>query len=96
MNQRVCRGIHAIRIDGLVPSVEIRRRQVNGMRLVLMQSCGHSLGVDYVYVESRGAHGHHAVGTFEAFVGSHREIWIGRLAACAVASRAWSTANASR
>ncbi len=32
---------------------------------------------DYVYVESRGAHGHHAVGIFDAFVGSHREIWIG-------------------
>jgi hypothetical protein len=35
------------------------------------------LGVDYVYVESRGAHGHHAVGRFDALVGSHREIWIG-------------------
>ena len=33
--------------------------------------------VDYVYVESRGAHGHHAVGSFDAFVGKHREIWIG-------------------
>jgi hypothetical protein len=35
------------------------------------------LGVDYIYVESRGAHGHHAVGSFDALVGSHREIWIG-------------------
>jgi hypothetical protein len=33
--------------------------------------------VDYVYVESRGAHGHHAVGSFDALVGTHREIWIG-------------------
>jgi hypothetical protein len=33
--------------------------------------------VDYVYVESQGAHGVHAVGSYEAFVGSHREIWIG-------------------
>ena len=33
--------------------------------------------MDYIYVESRGAHGHHAVGSFDAFVGSHREIWIG-------------------
>jgi hypothetical protein len=33
--------------------------------------------VDYVYVESRGAHGHHAVGSFDAFLGKHREIWIG-------------------
>jgi len=30
-----------------------------------------------VYVESRGAHGHHAVGSFEARVGSRREVWIG-------------------
>jgi hypothetical protein len=33
--------------------------------------------VDYVYVESRGAHCHHAVGSFDALVGKHREIWIG-------------------
>jgi hypothetical protein len=33
--------------------------------------------VDYVYVESRGAHGHHAVGSFDAFVEKRREIWIG-------------------
>lgn len=33
--------------------------------------------VDFVYVESRGAHGHHRVGVFDAFVGSHREIWVG-------------------
>jgi hypothetical protein len=33
--------------------------------------------VDYEYIESRGAHGHHAVGVFDAFVGSRREIWIG-------------------
>jgi hypothetical protein len=33
--------------------------------------------VEYVYVESHGAHGHHAVGSFDAFVGSHREIWVG-------------------
>jgi len=33
--------------------------------------------VDYEYIESRGAHGHHAVGVFDAFVGSQREIWIG-------------------
>lgn len=33
--------------------------------------------VDYEYIESRGFHGHHAVGVFDAFVGSHREIWIG-------------------
>jgi hypothetical protein len=36
-----------------------------------------SVVVDYVYVESRGAHGHHAVGSFDAFVGKQREIWIG-------------------
>jgi hypothetical protein len=35
------------------------------------------LGVDYVYVESRGAHGHHVVGSFDAVVESHRETWIG-------------------
>ncbi|HUA45512.1 MAG TPA: hypothetical protein VMA77_09815 [Solirubrobacteraceae bacterium] len=33
--------------------------------------------VDYEYVQSQGAHGHHAVGAFDAFVGSQREIWIG-------------------
>jgi len=33
--------------------------------------------VDYEYIESRGGHGHHAVGAFDAFVGSQREIWIG-------------------
>ena len=33
--------------------------------------------VDYEYIESRGAHGHHRVGVFDAFVGSRREIWIG-------------------
>lgn len=33
--------------------------------------------VDYVYVESRGAHGVHAHGSFDAFVGSQREIWVG-------------------
>jgi hypothetical protein len=33
--------------------------------------------VDYEYIRSRGAHGHHAVGVFDAFVGSQREIWIG-------------------
>jgi hypothetical protein len=33
--------------------------------------------VDYVYIQSRGAHGHFAVGVFEALVGSQREIWIG-------------------
>lgn len=33
--------------------------------------------VDYEYIQSRGAHGHHAVGVFDAFVGSEREIWIG-------------------
>jgi putative oligomerization/nucleic acid binding protein len=33
--------------------------------------------VDYEYIQSSGAHGHHAVGVFDAFVGSQREIWIG-------------------
>jgi Short C-terminal domain len=33
--------------------------------------------VDYEYTQSRGAHGHHAVGVFDALVGSEREIWIG-------------------
>ncbi len=39
-------------------------------------SVGRSV-VDYVYVASRGAHGIHHVGVFEAHVGSEREIWIG-------------------
>src|SRR6185312_10250501 len=33
--------------------------------------------VDYEYTRSSGAHGHHALGGFDAFVGSQREIWIG-------------------
>ncbi len=33
--------------------------------------------VDFEYTRSRGAHGHHHVGVFDAFVGSEREIWIG-------------------
>jgi hypothetical protein len=33
--------------------------------------------VDFVYVKSCGAHGHHAAGVFDAFVGSRREIWVG-------------------
>src|ERR1019366_5415551 len=33
--------------------------------------------VDYEYVQSCGAHGVHAHGQFDAFVGSQREIWIG-------------------
>ena len=33
--------------------------------------------VDFEYVRSRGAHGHHLVGSFDAFVGSEREIWVG-------------------
>jgi hypothetical protein len=33
--------------------------------------------VDYEYTRSSGGHGHHAVGVFDAFVGSQREIWIG-------------------
>jgi hypothetical protein len=33
--------------------------------------------VDYEYTQCSGAHGHHAVGAFDAFVGSDREIWIG-------------------
>jgi hypothetical protein len=32
---------------------------------------------DYEYIQSSGAHGHHAVGVFDAFVGSQREIWMG-------------------
>jgi hypothetical protein len=31
----------------------------------------------FEYIRSRGAHGHHAVGQFDAFVGSEREIWVG-------------------
>ncbi len=33
--------------------------------------------VDFEYARSQGAHGHHYVGVFDAFVGSRREIWIG-------------------
>lgn len=33
--------------------------------------------VDFEYIRSQGAHGHHHVGVFDAFVGSRREIWIG-------------------
>ena len=33
--------------------------------------------VDFEYTRSQGAHGHHRVGIFDAFVGSKREIWIG-------------------
>ena len=33
--------------------------------------------VDFEYTRSRGAHGHHNVGVFDAFVGSQREIWVG-------------------
>jgi hypothetical protein len=33
--------------------------------------------VDFEYIRSRGAHGHHRYGSFDAFVGSEREIWIG-------------------
>lgn len=33
--------------------------------------------VDFEYTRSRGAHGVHALGQFDAFVGSDREIWIG-------------------
>jgi hypothetical protein len=33
--------------------------------------------VDFEYIESRGAHGHHVMRSFDAFVGSQREIWIG-------------------
>lgn len=32
---------------------------------------------DFAYIRSCGAHGHHAMGSFDAFVGSQREIWIG-------------------
>jgi hypothetical protein len=31
----------------------------------------------FEYIRSRGAHGHHAVGQFDAMVGSEREIWVG-------------------
>ena len=34
--------------------------------------------IDFEYTRSRGAYGHHAVGSFDAFVGCEREIWIGR------------------
>jgi hypothetical protein len=33
--------------------------------------------VDFEYARSQGAHGHHRVGVFDAFVGSRREIWVG-------------------
>jgi hypothetical protein len=33
--------------------------------------------VDFEYIRSTGAHGHHAVGVFDAFVSKQREIWIG-------------------
>jgi hypothetical protein len=33
--------------------------------------------VDFEYTRSEGAHGHHWVGVFDAFVGSRREIWVG-------------------
>ena len=33
--------------------------------------------VDFEYTRSQGAHGHHHLGFFDAFVGSRREIWIG-------------------
>ena len=33
--------------------------------------------IDFEYIRSRGAHGHHAFGSFDAFVGCEREIWIG-------------------
>src|ERR1700693_3558081 len=46
-----------------------------------MPSMSHSSGdsdpVDYEYIASGGSHGHHAVGSLDAFVGSQREIWIG-------------------
>ena len=31
---------------------------------------------DFEYIRSCGAHGHHAMGSFDAFVGSQREIWV--------------------
>jgi hypothetical protein len=31
----------------------------------------------FEYIRSRGAHGHHAHGQFDALVGSNREIWVG-------------------
>jgi hypothetical protein len=33
--------------------------------------------VDFEYTRSQGAHAHHRVGVFDAFVGSQREIWVG-------------------
>jgi hypothetical protein len=33
--------------------------------------------VDFEYIRSRGAHGHHHYGAFDAFVGCDREIWLG-------------------
>jgi hypothetical protein len=33
--------------------------------------------VDFEYIRSRGAHGDHSYGSYDAFVGSDREIWIG-------------------
>jgi hypothetical protein len=33
--------------------------------------------VDFEYTRSRGAHGIHWVGAFDAFLGSQREIWVG-------------------
>lgn len=33
--------------------------------------------VDFEYTRSQGAHGHHHLGVFDAFVGSQREIWVG-------------------
>jgi hypothetical protein len=34
--------------------------------------------MDFEYVRSRGSFGVHAVGAFDAFLGSEREIWVGR------------------
>jgi hypothetical protein len=31
----------------------------------------------FEYIRSCGAHGHHVMGSFDAFVGSQREIWVG-------------------
>ncbi len=31
---------------------------------------------NFEYIRSCGAHGHHAMGSFDAFVGSQREIWV--------------------
>jgi hypothetical protein len=44
---------------------------------------GGGSGVDYVNIEA-GGHGVHAVGGFDAFVGSHREIWIGSDGSCLI------------